>query len=582
MDATRFTPPPRRRLGRLAGGLLCCFSLAGCSVLHHGSRWPTPPAAVPLRPGAVAGATPLERAELFYARAELLAAGGAAGQAIGEYHRAAKWAWHALPDSPDPPRAQQLYRSSLHGMLAIACRQGYFDPRCGLRLPTVDGRPRIVPVKYQGFPWQPDDFQQLAPVGDYASKSLDRRYQTPGVGAPLVVRRRSQPGQPLVNDEQAFAATVVLHPDEPFGDDATVCSDSRTPTDSSFVLAFYDPLRRSSCQAHGHSLPLARDITAPIAFRLSEAGSANLALSGFLQVGGAEESRLYMIEPYQPGKIPVVFVHGLLSDSLTWANMANELRAQPWVLDNFQLWAFQYPTGQSFLRSAAELRAQLAQARRLLDPQQADPALSQIVLVGHSMGGLVCKLQITGSGEHLWRAVANRPLDQIVTTPRTRSELRESFFFQASPLVSRTIFIATPHRGSATASRGVGRVGSALVKSPPDVQAAHQQLICDNPDVFSAEVRRRVPTSVDLLEPQSELLQAIGRLPVRPGVVLHSIIGDHRYMIGEGRGDGVVPVSSARISGVASELLVDAKHVRVQQDPESVAEVLRILRYAVN
>ena len=167
----------------------------------------------------------------------------------------------------------------------------------------------------------------------------------------------------------------------------------------------------------------------------------------------------------------------------------------------YQIWVFRYDTGDPFLTSAAELRQQLAALRQIYDPMRADPNMSRIVMVGHSLGGLVSKLQVTYSGDELWRSAAKLPFDTIRTDPDSRMRLANSFFFTPSPDVSRVIFIATPHRGSVYARRCVGQISSALVKEPPDWTARHAQLIRDNPDAFYEEMSRGIPTSVDLLEP---------------------------------------------------------------------------------
>ena len=206
-----------------------------------------------------------------------------------------------------------------------------------------------------------------------------------------------------------------------------------------------------------------------------------------------------------------------------------------------------------------------------------DPSMSRMVMVGHSLGGLVSKLQVTNSNEELWRSAARVPFDAIRTDPDSRMRLANSFFFTPSPDVSRVIFIATPHRGSVYARRCVGQISSALVKEPPDWKARHAQLIRDNPGAFYEEMSRGIPTSVDLLEPSSAILQATTRLPYRQGVRLHSIIGDDRWTLNEGESDGVVAVSSARLAGVQSEIFVDASHTEILKRPETSSEVLRIL-----
>src|SRR6185437_8867600 len=108
-------------------------------------------------------------------------------------------------------------------------------------------------------------------------------------------------------------------------------------------------------------------------------------------------AQLVMLAPYQPGKIPVVFVHGLLSDPTTWITLGNSLNSQPWFRERYQVWAFRYPSGVPFLISAATLRRELNAAIAASPGAAEDPAVSQMVLIGHSMGGLISKLQVTDS-----------------------------------------------------------------------------------------------------------------------------------------------------------------------------------------
>ena len=151
-------------------------------------------------------------------------------------------------------------------------------------------------------------------------------------------------------------------------------------------------------------------------------------------------------------------------------------------------------------------------------------------------------------------------------------------FFNPNPQIARVIYIGTPHLGSGMARRLVGQLGSALVEPAPEAAARHEQLVRDNPDAFNEEFLRRLPTSIDLLEPSSPLLLATSRLPYRPGVQAHSIIGEGSYTVGSGPSDGVVPVCSARLHGAASEKLITACHARQPGNDAVIAEVMRILR----
>ena len=126
---------------------------------------------------------------------------------------------------------------------------------------------------------------------------------------------------------------------------------------------------------------------------------------------------LYMAQPYEPGKIPVLLVHGLWSSPMTWMEMFNDLRAQPEIRKHFQFWFYLYPTGQPFWISAAQLLRDLAEARQTLDPFRQEPSLDQIVLIGHSMGGLVSRLQTINSRNDFWSLASAEPFDRIQAEP---------------------------------------------------------------------------------------------------------------------------------------------------------------------
>jgi len=531
--------------------LLC--AQVGCSLTRSTSVW-NPPLSPP----------PASDASGYVAAAETNFSAGVAADDAGDpvavdfFYAAAVQSWpvHAANVACPSDAGSELYRASLRKLLDSAARYCRFDSARGITL----GDGTQIPIRYAGFVWQSSDFQCFQPVGSYTTSSLLRRFTSNGVGVEYVVLSSDTPRSPFIAPRQPFAATAVLQP-------------AMGPVPAAFTLDLYDPLRTAATET---GLPLARDLTAPLAYSAAESG--NEGLIDFLDPAANEDAAtLSMNEPYQPGKIPIVLIHGLASSPITWSHLQNDMRAQPCVVEKYQVWLFRYDTGSPFLATAAELRRQLATLRQTYDPGGADPSMSRIVLVGHSLGGLVSKLQVTSSGDELWRSAAKQPLNTIRTDPDTYSRLARSFYFTPAPTVSRVVYIATPHQGSVYATRCVGKISSALVKEPPDWTIRHAQLIRDNPGAFGREMNAGIPTSVDLLDPESCILQATNRLPYRPGVALHSIIGDDRWTCSEGRSDGVVAVSSAHLGGVQSEVFVDASHTGIQLQNETSAEVIRIL-----
>ncbi len=281
-------------------------------------------------------------------------------------------------------------------------------------------------------------------------------------------------------------------------------------------------------------VPLESDLTTPLAYFLSKVPEETVALLGLLDPEkllmlrpGTKEPimGLYMVQPYEPGKIPVLLVHGLWSSPMTWMEMFNDLRSSPDIRQHYQFWFYLYPTGQPFWLSAAQLRRDLAEVRQVLDPQHREPALDQMVLVGHSMGGLVAKLQTLDSKNDYWNLASHEPFDQVRADPQTLRKLRETFFFQPNPSIRRVVTIATPHRGSPFSNQTTQYLLGKLIRLPETLVGAKQALFRDNPGLLFDRSLLKIETSVDSLSPDSPIfpLMLAGRRP--PWVRYHNIIG---------------------------------------------------------
>jgi hypothetical protein len=262
--------------------------------------------------------------------------------------------------------------------------------------------------------------------------------------------------------------------------------------------------------------------------------------------------------------------------------MFNDLRSDPQIRNYYQFWFYLYPSGQPFWFSAAQMRQDLAAMREKLDPQGTCAALDQTVLVGHSMGGLVSKLQTVDSGNEFWATLSDKPFTELAADDELRKGLSQTFFFDPNPSVRRVITIGTPHRGSEFANDTTRWLGRKLIRVPTKLMQGKHQLIARNPGFFRPDAPLDVSTSIDSLSPSSPLLPVLLTAHHGPWVRYNNIIGEIPHegimkLLSGGKGDGVVTIESAKVDGAESQIVVPAEHSMVHRHPQSILEVRRIL-----
>ena len=127
---------------------------------------------------------------------------------------------------------------------------------------------------------------------------------------------------------------------------------------------------------------------------------------------------VYFLEPYDPQKVPVLFVHGALGHPRNFATLISRLDR-----NRFQPWLAYYP-------SAAHLTASATLLDRWMQYLYVRHNYPRLAVVAHSMGGLVA------------RAFVNR----VIAADDGRTDGMRLFFT-----------ISTPWEGLAVAQRGVDR-----------------------------------------------------------------------------------------------------------------------------
>lgn len=460
-----------------------------------------------------------------------------------------------LETDPSDPTAREAYNYALQRIFSCI-REYSLDPwhkTLVIGDYLLDYRPGdFAGVDPLGFELIPDDL--LSVRSDYLTESATRD----GIGAPLVAMQR-------VADEnyrekfRAFAKTYY-----------PVTGIARFKG-RRCTLSIYDPLNHESVTLAGKRYPLAADFTSFLAVMMKGEGAKKLDLLRLLRPGQfVDTARLAQLQPYDPNRIPLVMVHGLMDSPVTWVPMLNYLRSDPEIRKQYQLWFFSYPSGYPYPYSAAILRDQLDAIEKVT------PGRKPIVMMGHSMGGMITRLMLTDSGEHVWNKVIRRPRDEVNLNAEDREFLTKMLVFKSRPEISRAIFISAPHQGSELASNWVGRIGSSLVRLPLqmlDVGDTILKVLTLN----NAGVQvKRLPNSIDTLSPSNHFVRAVAELPIRPGVPYHTIAGDRGRGDTPNSSDGVVPYWSSHLEGAESEKIVPSNH-SAHQNPEAMEEVRRIL-----
>jgi len=421
--------------------------------------------------------------------------------------------------------------------------------------------------------WSSYRMVRFVSLGEYKVRGFLNRYRQAGIGAPLAAELAPAGAGPEAEEARKrlpprlkVPVTALLWIEDVMTGIAT--GDLRAQ-----IEVYAADAMMTVKGPGGRDVPLELEPTAALAYQLEGAPVWDTEIGAFLSAFKPPfPEGLLMMHPYRPGRVPVVLVHGTASSPARWADIINELQNDPKLRGRIQFWLFTYNTSNPILLSAADLRQGLQRIRNEIDPDGRDPALNQLVVIGHSQGGLLTRLMVTDSGTRFWDSVSDIPFDQLQMSPETRALLQRGMFFEHQPYVTRVVFIATPHRGSFRVSSLVLGLVRKLVTLPLTVMRGFAELGAQ----FTSVLKEGVPTAVDNMSPGHRFVRTLSASPIAPGVTAHSIIPEKNEGPPEGQDDGVVKYESAHLEGVASEKIVHSTH-STQSTPATILEVRRIL-----
>ena len=527
---------------------------------------------------SLSGCSLHQRQEMEYAHYQDDAA------AIREAHAA--WLILSSPNrSREWPEARKKYNACIRELashLKEAKRKGGMNEEKRLSLPFVIEK---SPYARDSNPW----FYEAIFMSDEVDPTFRLRESVTveGMGIPLAglaPRGGSRPHANVLKDNgNVHTLTAILDFDRMVDGKPTLRTIPRLMNEHIFIGK--NKVRQ----------PLAAHFSVPIAlfWKLSDADGTEL-LGAFRPKKAINTMGLYFSEPYDPRKIPVVFTHGLMSGPATFANLTNRLLVDPVIRENYQFWFFGYPSGLAWTIPASRQRQALKELMQEYNPRGTSREMNNIVMVGHSMGGLITRFNNSTKPWTLMKGVFElspetfegmtlenwkKGMAPLHYDEQTLERLQNNFIFSPPQGVTRIVYMATPHRGSTFADNWIGRLGQRLIDLPSDmleevtrIATLSRGMFLLNPLQLKDEL-----TSIRQLSPNSSLVKYMSELRGSPNVPVHSIIGDRGRNDTPNSSDGVVKYHSSHLDWSASEKIVPSGH-SVQDDPASAVELRRILR----
>jgi hypothetical protein len=263
-------------------------------------------------------------------------------------------------------------------------------------------------------------------------------------------------------------------------------------------LNLYPVDQPTRSRSTGRPCPLEIDRSASLAVSLVEvaSGGRSSRTSSATRSAHAWPARLFAREPYRPGRIPLVFVHGTNSSAARWADMVNDLENDPRIRTQLPVLVLQLrqrqpdPVLGDAVAEGAQGNRRPARSRRPRSLRAPDGDRRDT-----ARAALLTKMTVVDSGSMFWEEFSDVPFDQAQMSEQSRALVEQTMFVKPLPFVTRVIFISTPHQGSyLTGWSLVPRLAARLISLPRDLVTLSTDLA--NP-ANRAMKMQRLPTALD-------------------------------------------------------------------------------------
>ncbi|MFW6575765.1 alpha/beta hydrolase [Acinetobacter baumannii] len=369
---------------------------------------------------------------------------------------------------------------------------------------------------------------------------------------------------PNIHLPRFFPVTAIAYPKQKATADQVIDG-------AELEIAMFDPYRQDRLKVEGVDYPLTANYSAPYGLWLSK---YNLGAAGYWSLINKEANlimpHLYMLEPFNPNKKIIVFIHGLASSPEAWVSLTNDIMGDAELRQNYQVWQVFYSTNMPIFESRFQIYSLLNQAFQ--NVAKDSYAAHDAVLVGHSMGGVISRLLVSDAdvSDLAMQKMNEAQLKRLKENP----VIRERFQFKDLPYFKRVVFVSAPHHGTDYADRWFTQIARRIIRLPADFFIAVEMR-----DEKNTKLRKGlIENGASNLSRSSNFMQLTQAIQPSSNVVYHSIMGNINGTTDKSKmSDGIVPYQSSHLGGEQSELIIKGGH-SIQTSPEAILELRRILR----